>query len=65
MRIISSLSSAILILVLSSHVAVAGQPAFGDYTAKGFLSNYSKLAPEGGESKAYRYRDISRLPQWL
>jgi len=32
-------------------------PKFGDYQAKGFLSDYSKLAPEGGDSDAFVYRD--------
>ena len=34
-----------------------GEPTFGDYQAKGFLSDYSKLSPEGGDSDAYRYLD--------
>ena len=61
MRIINSLLPAVLALILSSSIsiAVAEQQTFGEYTAKGFLSDYSKLAPEGGECKAYRYRDPS------
>jgi hypothetical protein len=35
--------------------AWAGQ--FGDYKPHGFLSDYSKLKPEGGDSEAYKYRD--------
>jgi len=30
---------------------------FGDYTPKGFLSDYSRLTPEGDDSHAYKYRD--------
>ncbi len=35
-----------------------GKP-FGDYTPKDFLSDYSRLAPEGGDSHAYFYSDSS------
>jgi len=31
-------------------------PTFGDYQAKGFLSDYSKIRPEGGDSKTFLYR---------
>jgi len=60
MRIFNLSFSTILVLIVSANISIAsaGQ-TFGDYTAKGFLSDYSKLAPEGGESKAYRYRDPS------
>ncbi len=33
----------------------AGQ--FGDYQPKDFLSDYSNLQPEGGDSEAFLYRD--------
>lgn len=35
----------------------ASASQFGDYEPKDFLSDYANLAPEGGESKAYRYVD--------
>jgi hypothetical protein len=34
-----------------------GEPTFGDYQAKGFLTDYSRLKPEGDDSDAYRYVD--------
>jgi hypothetical protein len=41
----------------------AGQmPMLGDYTPKGFLSDYSGLHPEGGESEAFVYRDPKAEP---
>jgi hypothetical protein len=51
-------------IALAAALLVAGPAAgeeikFGDYVAKGFLSDYSKLAPEGGESKAFKHRDPS------
>jgi len=33
----------------------AGQ--FGEYEPKGFLSDYSRLTPKGGDSEVYAYRD--------
>ena len=40
----------------SARVAGPESPAsFGDYQAKNFLSDYSRLAPEGGDSEAYVY----------
>ena len=50
--------------VLALTLAVSGPVAaenktLGDYVTKGFLSDYSKLKPEGGESVAYLYRDES------
>jgi hypothetical protein len=55
----------IAVLALSSPLAVAGidpatltpPPVFGNYQAKGFLSDYSNIRPEGGESKAFVYRN--------
>ena len=35
----------------------AGQ--FGDYKPQGFLSDYSKIKPVGGDSDTYKYRDPS------
>ncbi|RLD06038.1 MAG: hypothetical protein DRI65_07560 [Chloroflexota bacterium] len=52
-------SAVIALIVLASTSAAGAEPTFGEYTVKGFLSGYSKLAPEGGESKAYLYRDLS------
>jgi hypothetical protein len=46
-------------VLLLTGAAGAQQPTFGDYTAKGFLSDYSRLEPEGGESEAFRFRDPS------
>mgnify|MGYP001815551186 CR=1 FL=1 len=46
------LAMAGMMLVTSSPL-LAGQ--FGDYKPHGFLSDYSGLKPEGGESKAYLY----------
>jgi hypothetical protein len=43
--------------LLAAAPAAAEELKFGDYTAKGFLSDYSKLAPEGGDSKAFKHRD--------
>jgi hypothetical protein len=43
--------------LLAASPVAAEEITFGDYTAKGFLSDYSKLAPEGGDSKAFKYRD--------
>ncbi|HSD59675.1 MAG TPA: DUF3313 domain-containing protein, partial [Burkholderiales bacterium] len=35
----------------------ADAPKFGDYQAKGFLTDYTKLAPQSDGSEAYRYRN--------
>ncbi len=53
-------SVAILALALTaggSGLALAGQ--FGDYKPQGFLSDYTKLKPEGGDSDAFKYRNPS------
>jgi len=39
--------------------ASAGTPALGDYAPKGFLRDYSKLAPVEGDIDAFRYVDSS------
>ena len=52
-------------LVLAAVLAVpgiasaesAGTPTLGDYATKGFLSDYSKLAPVEGDKDAYKYVD--------
>jgi hypothetical protein len=54
MRILRT-SAALLAATLAATTVWAGQ--FGDYEPHGFLSNYSNLKPEGGESDAYRYLD--------
>jgi hypothetical protein len=49
-----------LALLLAAGVALAASPQaprFGDYQAKGFLSDYSGIKPVGGDSNAYRYRN--------
>ena len=53
-------AAALVALALSSVNSVFGDELrFGDYVAKGFLSDYSKLAPEGGDSPAFKYRDAA------
>lgn len=37
-------------------------PMLGDYTPKGFLTDYSGLRPEGGDSDAFVYRDPGADP---
>lgn len=37
----------------------ADAPQFGDYRAKGFLTDYSKIAPSADGNGAYRYRDAA------
>lgn len=41
----------------AASVSPAAAPTLGDYATKGFLSDYSKLAPEGDDSNAYVYVD--------
>ena len=57
-RICATVLSALLGMVGST---VAGEssdaPMFGDYQAKGFLSDYSKIEPADDDSGAFRYRD--------
>ena len=47
----------LLAAMAASPAGWAGQ--FGDYKPAGFLSDYSKLKPKGGDSEAYSYRDPS------
>ncbi len=57
MRILSiaaTLGLAVLMGATAASPAQAGQ--FGDYKPQGFLSDYSKLKPEGGDSRAYLYK---------
>ena len=51
----TSIIATVLVTALAGPIAWAGQ--FGDYKPHGFLSDYSKLKPEGGDSEAYKYRD--------
>jgi hypothetical protein len=51
----SRFTTALLLTALAAAPAVWAQQ-FGDYRAKGFLSDYSKLKPESG-GEAYVYRD--------
>jgi len=37
----------------TAHAADSSPPKLGDYQTVGFLSDYSKLKPEGGDSNAY------------
>ena len=53
------MSAAVILGFLSASLFASDKPVFGDYTAKGFLSDYARLQPEGGESKAFRFRDES------
>ena len=51
-------ASALFILpVGASAESATDAPTFGDYQAKGFLSDYSKLPPTPDEEGVYRYRD--------
>lgn len=55
----------IAVLAFTSPLTVAGfdpatltpPPVFGNYQAKGFLSDYANIRPEGGDSKAFVYRN--------
>ena len=46
-----------LLAIAMSVAAAESSLSFGDYEAKDFLSDYSQLRPEGGESTAYVYRN--------
>ncbi len=52
---ITKFTATLILLAFSVPAVWAGQ--FGDYNPQGFLSDYSKLKPEGGDSHAYKYRD--------
>jgi hypothetical protein len=43
--------------LVSGAESATDAPAFGDYRAKGFLTDYSKLRPSTKEEGAYGYRD--------
>jgi len=61
MRIKKSVLSLIIAMIFAANVYAEEEQEkpFGDYTPKNFLSDYSRLAPEGGDSHAYKYRDPS------
>jgi len=42
---------------IGAAVLTTPTPTFGHYQVKGFLSNYSKIQPEGGDSKAFLYHN--------
>ena len=47
------------LMLVSSAVTAAAAGQFGDYKPQGFLSDYSHLKPEPGESGAFIYSDPS------
>jgi hypothetical protein len=55
MRQIIRCAAVLFAALIAVPVCVAGNP--GDYKPPGFLSDYSKLKPKGGDSEAYSYRD--------
>jgi hypothetical protein len=56
------MAAALLLAAAAASPATGAQ--FGDYKAHGFLSDYSKLKPEGGKSKAYLYRSPAGLGKY-
>ncbi len=63
MQIHQRLAGNLLALTLSlSATCVLAAPSFGDYQAKGFLSDYSGIKPEDGDGNAYRYRNPQANP---
>jgi len=52
-----ALSTLLTLPAAASEAAATNAPKFGDYQAKGFLTDYSKLPKTADESGAYRYRD--------
>ena len=46
-------------LLVAPGIAFADAPTLGEYTTKGFLSDYSKLAPVEGDKDAFKYVDAS------
>jgi len=43
------------------HAADSNSPKLGDYQTVGFLSDYSKLKPEGGDSNAYAFEASAKV----
>jgi hypothetical protein len=52
-----ALSTLLTLPAAASEAGATNAPKFGDYQAKGFLTDYSKLPKTADESGAYRYRD--------
>ena len=55
---------ALILLALIGLPFNASAEQFGDYKTHGFLSDYSKLEPEGGDSDAYVYRNPEQLGKY-
>ena len=43
--------------LVASAESTAAAPMFGEYKAKGFLTDYAKIPTTAGEEGAYKYRD--------
>jgi hypothetical protein len=56
-KLFTRATSMLALVFVFTNPAGSEEVRFGDYVAKDFLSEYSKLTPEGGESKAFAYRD--------
>jgi hypothetical protein len=50
-------TATLILILMALAVPAAWSGQFGDYKPHGFLSDYSKLKPEGGNSEAYKYLD--------
>ena len=58
MRVVHTFTVLFFVFAFGTATATEdGGGQFKDYQPKDFLSDYSKLAPEGGESEAYLFRD--------
>jgi hypothetical protein len=57
-------TSTMMLAVLFSLPLTVTAAQFGDYKTQGFLSDYSKLEPEGGDSDAYVYRNPEQLGKY-
>ena len=62
-KLVSLLGPAIVVTLAFAGTGYAVEQAesapFGDYEPKGFLSDYSQLEPEGDDSNAYIYENLS------
>jgi hypothetical protein len=60
-KLVTLLGPAIAVILTFAGTGYAATQAesapFGDYEPKGFLSDYSKFEPEGGDSEAYVYKN--------
>jgi hypothetical protein len=52
-----AMATACALPLVTAADSATNAPAFGDYQAKGFLTEYSKLRPSTKEKGAYSYRD--------